>query len=144
VLKLLRDYKISEGRMKGLITLMLLMVFSISGVAGTLTFSKGSKSKKEYESSKCIAGTFAVTSLKAKLTIDEVCRYGKKGCPSIKSKNKIYAYCGDETLSECFNNKSWLSMDQILDVSLIKEPGFITYGLNKNSKDANKTCGYWD
>jgi hypothetical protein len=144
VLKLLRDYKISEGRMKGLITLMLLMVFSISGVAGTLTFSKGSKSKKEYKSSKCIAGTFAVTSLKAKLTIDEVCRYGKKGCPSIKSKNKIYAYCGDETLSECFNNKSWLSMDQILDVSLIKEPGFITYGLNKNSKDANKTCGYWD
>mgnify|MGYP006939815699 CR=1 FL=1 len=107
-------------------------------------FSKGSKAKNEYKSSKCVVGTFAATSLRAKLTVNEVCKYGKKGCPSIKSRKKIDAYCGYETLSECFNNNAWFSIDQILDVSLRKEPGLITYGLSKKSKNVNKTCAFWD
>lgn len=116
---------------------------SASVSAGSLTFSQGGKSKEEYKNHRCVDGIFAAGALKAQLTSEEVCRYGKQGCSSIEVKEKLTAYCGLPTLSECFEKKSWLAIDQILGVSLREEPGLITYGLKKGSVHERKTCAFW-
>lgn len=125
-----------------------LMIFfttvSFSIAANSLVFSKGLKAKENYKHHKCIEGVFAAHALKAPLTSDEICRYGKEGCSSIVVKDKMTAYCELTLLSECFEKKSWLAIDQILSVKLTMEPGLVTYGLKKTSVDAGKTCAYWD
>lgn len=124
--------------------IILFTTVSFSIAASTLVFSKGSKAKENYKYHKCIEGVFAAHALKAPLTSDEICRYGKEGCSSIVVKDKMTAYCELTLLSECFEKKSWLAIDQILSVKLTVEPGLITYGLNKTSVNPGKTCAYWD
>lgn len=112
--------------------------------AGTVTFSRGSKSAEEYKNHKCIQGTVLAGSLQAQLTPDELCRYGKMGCSSLEGKSKITAYCEFPNLSQCFEKKAWFSIDQHLGVKLTKAPGLVTYGLKKGSVREGKTCAYWD
>lgn len=109
------------------------------------TISSGSKKPDEYKNHKCIESTALANFLKAELTPDEICRYGKSGCSSIKTgKPKMIAYCEHSTLSQCFERKAWVTIDQALGVKLTFEPGLITYGLNNKSTNAGKTCAYWD
>lgn len=130
--------------MTRILLIFLLTAFAVPSWAGSLTFSKGTKSKGEYRNHKCIDGVFAVRALKAKLTSDEICKYGKEGCSSISVTDKMAVYCEFSNLSECFEQKSWLSIDQIIGVKLKEEPGLITYGLKKGSAHEGKTCAFWD
>jgi len=130
--------------MSRILLMFLLTAFAVPGLAQTLTFSKGTKSKDEYKSHKCVDGVFAVRALKAELTSDEICKYGKEGCSSINVTDKMTVYCQFGKLSECFEQKSWLSIDQILGVKIKEEPGLITYGLKKGSTHEGKTCAFWD
>lgn len=126
------------------VVLMVVIIVSINSYAAGFSFSSGKKKKSEYLYSECVEGTFAVKATKANLTANEFCNYGKKGCSSIKSDKKLTGYCAYETLSECFNKKAWLSIDQILGISLSKPPGLTTYGLKAGSKHEGKTCVFWD
>ena len=121
-----------------------LIVFSVCGLAASVTFSNGKKSKDEYAHHKCVDGVFAVRALKAKLTSAEICQYGKQGCSSISLQDKMTVYCELSTLGECFEKKSWLAIDHILGIKLAQKPGLITYGLKKGSAHEGKTCAFWD
>lgn len=130
--------------MKSTVSVMALMILTFTVSAGSLTFSNSNKAKHEYKHNKCIDGVSTVSALKAKLTLSEICKYGKNGCSSMNSQSKVSAYCEHDTLSKCFESKSWQTIDQILNVELQKAPGLITYGLKTGSEHEGKTCAFWD
>jgi len=127
---------------KLLVVYISIMIGSVE--AGSVTFNKRNKPADDYKHHKCINGSDALKALTAKLSVREICEYGKMGCSSMRTKSKLKAYCDLDLLSECFNKKRWVTIDQILGEKLEAEPGLVTYGANKSSKNYKKTCAYWD
>lgn len=123
---------------------VLFILFSNTTFAGGLFSNSMKKTLEEYTYSKCVNNVHTVTMLKAKLTTDEVCRYGKYGCSSIQATDKILAYCSLNTLSQCFEKKAWKTIDQILNFPITKVPGAVSYGLNKEGIHKGQTCMFWD
>jgi len=56
-----------------------------------------------------------VPAYKEKLNSIEICRYSKSCLVTPQSK-KIFMYCDNLNLSECFEEKSWLGIHDYLDV----------------------------
>lgn len=132
--------------MKTGVTFIILFFLSNVAISGQETFAFGKQrlNKEDYKYHKCIENIFAAKSLKAKLTYQEICKYGKQGCPKLHKKEKSSAFCGYENLSQCFENKDWISFHQLMEIPENIKPGLVTYGMKKGSPTENKTCAYWN
>jgi len=123
------------------ITILFFLFINSSYAADTIFKHAQQKPKEEYKYSKCVDG---FTSYREKLTYHEICKYGAS-CPSEKEGGKIIMYCTEQNLSECFENKSWKSSNQLVGVDSGVKIGLVTQGFSiKSGAKAGQTCAYYD
>ena len=51
-----------------------------------------------------------------KLSFKQLCHYGKHGCKNIGKRNDIQVLCNENTISECFSQKKWLTIEQFTNL----------------------------
>ena len=119
-----------------------MLAFSANSLSDDFSFGSGIKKyKEEYKNSKCID---KATYHREKLAYEEICKYGIS-CPSVKTKENITMYCMELNLSECFENKSWKTANQLVGIPSHTKIGLLTQGLSfKQSAKTGKTCAYYD
>ena len=106
-----------------------------------ITVKKAPK-KEDFRKRKCIEGGTKITE---KLTYKEICKYSSKGCPNTQANSKIMMYCQENNLSECFENKSWLTKNQLVGLPENIDIGYMTRGLSViKGAMTDKTCAYYE
>ena len=110
-----------------------------------LLFSKlangNKKSKKDYNNSKCFKGT---TKHRQKLTYQEVCNYGAK-CPEEKYDKQAVMYCLEKNISQCFENKTWKTANELVGILSNIKIGLLSQGVSvKNGLKTGETCAFYD
>lgn len=139
---ILAGFKLKGFKMKKISFLILFFLFINNSYAVDMIFKNSQqKPKEEYKYYKCVD---TVTNYREKLTYDEICRYGA-GCPFENEDGKTIVYCTDQNLSECFENKSWKTPNQLVGVDSRVKIGLVTQGLSfKSGVKAGQTCAYYD
>lgn len=99
------------------------------------------KTKEDYSHSKCLD---MHTLHQTDLTHEEICKYGVS-CPQAKSENKITMYCLEPNISDCFNNLSWKSTNQLVGIPENKTIGIFSRTLSiKGGVKSERVCAYFD
>lgn len=63
----------------------------------------------------------------------------------LRGRKKTVMYCTEQNLSECFENKSWKSANQLVGLDSGGKIGLVTQGYSfKSGQKSGQACAYYD
>ena len=123
--------------------IVLTLLVSTNSLADRSSFFGSKKlTADDFVKSKCVN---SITYYSELLSSKEVCKYGSNSCSNIDSSAKVKMYCLHENLSECFENKAWLTEHQLMGLPESIEIGLVSRSMSyKSGVRSDQVCAYYD
>jgi len=137
-------YVYKEALSMKIVILFLTLFYTSTTLASDIFGPFGNKrvTKEDFNKRKCIKSS---TKIKERLSYQEICKYGANGCLKIKPQDKQLMYCQENLLSKCFENKSWVTSNQLVGLPEHIKIGLFTQGLSfAKGAMTGQTCAYYD